>query len=516
MKTMMKTMLMVIMMIITTLSYAQSTLTFSVIVGVETKTVNHYGGFAATQQLVLDQMTTVNGIYNNGGGLDYIMNFSVDSIYEFVGDGSSFEANKAHPNFDFRVAIDGFPAVGGGWFGGSKSIFHSWSVDFFGGPFAQHATSGLAHEFGHSRGALDLYKLEVAPENNPISGEGYEAVTSIMNYPYDFPQIWDEHSINIINVSGAVIDTNPVESSFPTIIGVKAINTDQVPIPGASVKLYPVDWDTQHVLTTPIVTGTTNALGEFVPTSNPFGANVQDKPWHVGYPNILVEVAYGDVTEYAWMSLDEVQNKYFENEDFYEELVLDVSINEVYEVDYTILGSWNGGYTAQITITNNSSSTISGWNLNFDLPTSTVSHAWNANVTAATQGYLATDYGWNGTIGVGQSVSFGFNGAGTPGVNASAQLNGIPVTFAPSGAKLNAHQENLDLGLRIFPNPASSQVTIEGEEVTRVELMNTQGQVVLNQVPVQHTIFVEEVERGFYTMVMYTATGSQQTKLVLK
>jgi hypothetical protein len=69
-----------------------------------------------------------------------------------------------------------------------------------GGVFAAYATDGLTHEFGHSRGAVDLYQESVPAANNPVSGASFSAPTSIMTYPYGVTT-WDRYTIGIINTA---------------------------------------------------------------------------------------------------------------------------------------------------------------------------------------------------------------------------------------------------------------------------------------------------------------------------
>ncbi|MEV4759624.1 cellulose binding domain-containing protein [Micromonospora sp. NPDC049559] len=76
--------------------------------------------------------------------------------------------------------------------------------------------------------------------------------------------------------------------------------------------------------------------------------------------------------------------------------------------------SWSNGYEARFTVTNNTSSPISSWNVQFDLPSgSAISSSWDANVARSGQHYTATNASWNGALGAGASTSFGFVVAGT-------------------------------------------------------------------------------------------------------
>jgi len=76
---------------------------------------------------------------------------------------------------------------------------------------------------------------------------------------------------------------------------------------------------------------------------------------------------------------------------------------------YTITNSWPGGFQAQVTITNPTTSTMFGWTTNWVLPDGeTINSAWNGTLSQA--GSLATMKGadWNRVLAAGASASFGF------------------------------------------------------------------------------------------------------------
>jgi hypothetical protein len=76
--------------------------------------------------------------------------------------------------------------------------------------------------------------------------------------------------------------------------------------------------------------------------------------------------------------------------------------------------SWETGYEAKYTVTNNTSTTISSWNVQFDLPAGTsVGSFWDALLSPSGQHITANNVGWNGTLAPGATASFGFVAAGT-------------------------------------------------------------------------------------------------------
>ncbi|WP_431893493.1 cellulose binding domain-containing protein [Micromonospora haikouensis] len=103
-------------------------------------------------------------------------------------------------------------------------------------------------------------------------------------------------------------------------------------------------------------------------------------------------------------------------------------------VDYKVTSEWQGGFGADVTITN-LGDPVSGWTLTWSFATGQrITQAWNATVTQSGSAVSARDAGYNGAIGTNASVSFGFNGAWTTAnpVPTAFSLNGLPCTGAPT------------------------------------------------------------------------------------
>lgn len=78
--------------------------------------------------------------------------------------------------------------------------------------------------------------------------------------------------------------------------------------------------------------------------------------------------------------------------------------------EYIISNEWNTGFTATIRITNNGTTAINGWTVNWEYADqSRVSNAWNVNFSGENP-YAASNLGWNAAIPPGDSVEFGFQG----------------------------------------------------------------------------------------------------------
>lgn len=80
--------------------------------------------------------------------------------------------------------------------------------------------------------------------------------------------------------------------------------------------------------------------------------------------------------------------------------------------DYSIANQWGNGFTATITVTNDSASTVNGWNISWQYASNVaISNSWSAALRGSNP-YTASNMAWNGNLGVGQSVTFGFQATG--------------------------------------------------------------------------------------------------------
>lgn len=107
--------------------------------------------------------------------------------------------------------------------------------------------------------------------------------------------------------------------------------------------------------------------------------------------------------------------------------------------EYIVANEWGSGFTATIRITNDGTSPIAGWALNWSYSDgSRITSSWNATV-AGTNPYTAAPLNWNGTIAVGANVEFGVQGtngssrAQVP-VIAGAVCNSTGASSAPLGS----------------------------------------------------------------------------------
>ena len=101
-------------------------------------------------------------------------------------------------------------------------------------------------------------------------------------------------------------------------------------------------------------------------------------------------------------------------------------------VNYNVVNQWNSGFQVDVTVTNNTATAVSGWNLTWTFaPGESFGSGWNATFAQTGQNMSASNAAshWNGTIGAnGGTVSFGFQGthAGDVIVPTDFAINGVP------------------------------------------------------------------------------------------
>ncbi|TDD10324.1 chitinase, partial [Nonomuraea diastatica] len=92
------------------------------------------------------------------------------------------------------------------------------------------------------------------------------------------------------------------------------------------------------------------------------------------------------------------------------------------------VSDWGSGFEGKVTVTNGTSTTMNGWNVQFDVPAGfSIPSAWDAVMSRSGQHYMFTNPSWAPALAAGASVSFGFNGSpgNFPGVS-GCTLNGAP------------------------------------------------------------------------------------------
>ncbi|MEU4160534.1 cellulase family glycosylhydrolase [Actinoplanes sp. NPDC026670] len=95
-------------------------------------------------------------------------------------------------------------------------------------------------------------------------------------------------------------------------------------------------------------------------------------------------------------------------------------------VDYTVTSQWQGGFGADVKITNLGDA-VSSWTLGWSFASGqTVSQLWNGSYTQSGTAVTVRNVSYNGSIATNGSTSFGFNGAFT-------STNPVPAAFTLNG-----------------------------------------------------------------------------------
>ena len=107
-------------------------------------------------------------------------------------------------------------------------------------------------------------------------------------------------------------------------------------------------------------------------------------------------------------------------------------------VQFVLTSQWDGGFVADVRLTNTGPAAVNGWTLAYDWSPQVTTH-WNMELatTPIAGGYrcVATPASWNGSIAAGSTITLGLvaNGSFTQTV-ANCSVNGVAVTPTYSGS----------------------------------------------------------------------------------
>ncbi|MCH0571560.1 cellulose binding domain-containing protein [Streptomyces sp. MUM 136J] len=152
----------------------------------------------------------------------------------------------------------------------------------------------------------------------------------------------------------------------------------------------------------------------------------------------------------------------------------EAATNATATATYTKTQDWGTGFGAQWTVKNTGTSTISSWTVEWDFPSGTsVTSAWDADVTSSGTHWTARNKSYNGSIAPGASVSFGFNGAGS-GSPSHCTLNGgscdgttLPGDTAPSAPGTPTASDITDTSVKLGWSAATDDHGIKDYDVLR-------------------------------------------------
>ncbi|CAL2069793.1 MULTISPECIES: glycoside hydrolase family 18 chitinase [Streptomyces] len=141
---------------------------------------------------------------------------------------------------------------------------------------------------------------------------------------------------------------------------------------------------------------------------------------------------------------------------------------------FTKSSDWGTGFGGQWTIKNASTASVSSWTVEWDFPSGTsVTSAWDADVTNSGNHWTAKNKSYNGTLAPGASVSFGFNGAGS-GNPSNCTLNGsscdgttAPGDSAPSAPGTPTASGITDTSVKLSWSAATDDKGVKNYDVLR-------------------------------------------------
>lgn len=285
-----------------------------------------------------ERFDDINELYHGKDGNTY---FAADLVFEPVFDASCVYDESSEDllkrgasirgEYPYLVLMDG--CIGdysnerahsdytGLWYNNQEAdctVFYSISgawghaYDILG----QYSTSeGLAHELGHGRGVLDLYAMEVTASKNKVNGQGFEAVTCMMNMCWGGTQ-WSEYTQLLINRNRNYTPDmasyhDMYELNFPRNIVVTVKRNGNV-MGYATVNIYGSAFYSNSLDATPEFTTRTSSNGTatFATTSlyTPRYASTID------YGVVLIEAKYGSYKGYRFLPLYEPQTAWLKGE----------------------------------------------------------------------------------------------------------------------------------------------------------------------------------------------------------
>ncbi|MEU6275823.1 glycoside hydrolase family 18 chitinase [Streptomyces populi] len=142
---------------------------------------------------------------------------------------------------------------------------------------------------------------------------------------------------------------------------------------------------------------------------------------------------------------------------------------------YAKTQDWGTGFEGKWTVKNTGTTAISSWTIQWDFPSGTsVTSAWDADVTSSGNHWTAKNKSWNGTLAAGASVSFGFNGSGS-GSPSNCTLNGgscdggttVPGDSAPSAPGTPTASSVTDTSVKLSWSAATDDKGVKNYDVLR-------------------------------------------------
>ncbi|WP_197043653.1 cellulose-binding domain-containing protein, partial [Saccharothrix sp. NRRL B-16314] len=133
-------------------------------------------------------------------------------------------------------------------------------------------------------------------------------------------------------------------------------------------------------------------------------------------------------------------------------------------VDYVVAGQWNGGFGANVTVTNLGDA-VSGWTLEWAFSAGQrVDQGWSGEFSQSGSTVTVRNTSWNGSLGTGASVTPGFNGSwsGSNPAPTSFKLNGVTCTGSPTSTSTSSSTSSSTTTSTTTPTTSSTTTTTPG------------------------------------------------------
>lgn len=131
-------------------------------------------------------------------------------------------------------------------------------------------------------------------------------------------------------------------------------------------------------------------------------------------------------------------------------------------VDFEIASEWAEGICIDVSIHNNTQTIMDGWTLNFDMHP-TINDLWNGDWSNDNNSYQVSDIGWNASIPVGGTATFGFCASRSEewSYPTNVQVNGISINEEACSDSLALNDANLAANTYQAQQNITSEATIQ-------------------------------------------------------
>lgn len=223
----------------------KDTITYRAQVWVEKEDLARYGGEETFKRNLQEMFAHTTSFWNESpNSFDYYFRFvpTEVKIFDNMGDQDNYDKNIKEASgiidtakFDFVVFFALNAKNNGMWCGSGKSrqavvaCFKTLAEqqkngDIFSKRPPEHGVFGdLGHEYGHFRGATDLYQYIIKGKDNPINYIDLTPPHSVMRYAQD--HVWDEYCSALFNYTAhqKQLEKDLNKKIFPDMLRVKVL-----------------------------------------------------------------------------------------------------------------------------------------------------------------------------------------------------------------------------------------------------------------------------------------------------